>query len=245
MLKFGLNEWKEYLFYAKNNLDKNQFENFSEQLGDKLHLFSKKDIYPSLICYSFSRKIDKILNLICEYYFKEIENDINKNELLQNSYEDIMISYIVFKSDLNGNLSDDCRKLIYDYVLVLVNEGFIFDALKNLNYVRNDNDIEIEELYNRLYYNCDQDKVKNFSKPKNFSNNIFDKSKKNKLDFKNKSNILNDDNKNILNNNKNDVINDYFKEVKKEEYKEINKEDNIFPRKMPPPKKFMPPKKNK
>ena len=39
------------------------------------------------------------------------------------------------------------------------------------------------------------------------------------------------------------VINDYFKEVKKEEYKEINKEDNIFPRKMPPPKKFMPPKK--
>ena len=245
MLKFGLNEWKEYLFYAKNNLDKNQFENFSEKLGDKLHLFSKKDIYPSLICYSFSRKIDKILNLICEYYFKEIENDINKNELLQNSYEDIMISYIVFKSDLNGNLSDDCRKLIYDYVLVLVNEGFIFDALKNLNYVRNDNDIEIEELYNRLYYNCDQDKVKNFSKPKNFSNNIFDKSKKNKLDFKNKSNILNDDNKNILNNNKNDVINDYFKEVKKEEYKEINKEDNIFPRKMPPPKKFMPPKKNK
>ena len=146
MLKFGLNEWKEYLFYAKNNLDKNQFESFSEQLGDKLQLFHKKDIYPSLICYSFSRKIDKILHLICEHYFKEIKNENNRSELLQDAYEDIMISYIIFKSDLNGNLSDDCRKLIYDYVLVLVKEGFIFDALKNLSYVRNDNDIEIEEL---------------------------------------------------------------------------------------------------
>ena len=242
MLKFGLNEWKEYLFYAKNNLDKNQFENFSEQLGDKLHLFHKKDIYPSLICYSFSRKIDKILNLICDHYFKEIKNENNRIELLQNAYEDIMISYIVFKSDLNGNLSDDCRKLIYDYVLVLVKEGFIFYALKNLSYVRNDNDIEIEELYNRLYFNCDQEDVKSFSKPKNFSNNIFDKSKKSKLDFKDKNNILKND-KNELNND--NIINDYFKEIKKEEHKEVQKEDIIFHKKIPPPKKFVPPKKNK
>ena len=100
--------------------------------------------------------------------------------------------------------------------------------------------------YNRLYFNCDQEDVKSFSQPKNFSNFIFDKSKKSKLDFKDKNNILKND-KNELNNNNNNknIINDNLKEEKKEEHKEVHKEDYIFHRKIPPPKKFMPPKKNK
>ena len=71
LIDFNLNEWKEFLLYAINSFQKNDFQNFSEKLGDKLYFFHKKDIYPSLICYILANKFEKIINLLSDNYFKE------------------------------------------------------------------------------------------------------------------------------------------------------------------------------
>ena len=223
LLDYNLSEWKEFLLYAKNSFQKNDFQNFSEKLGDKLYLFHKKDIYPSLICYVLANKFEKIINLLCDNYFKENERVHDKDELLINVYEDLMIIYKILNGNLNSN--ENLKKIIYDYCLLLIREGLNVEAAKNLNYLRKDNNKEIEELYNRLYYNCEEEIGKSFSKPKIISSNIIviNKKKKN-IQKQEKKNILEKEVEDIFNNdddnneNKNKNENNIFKnkEIKKQ-----------------------------
>ena len=68
---------------------------------------------------------------------------------------------------LNPNsryINENYNKVIYDYCLLLIEEGLNLEASKYLITICN-NDPKMIELYERLYYNCEAELSKSFAKP--------------------------------------------------------------------------------
>ena len=165
LFEYNLRDWKEYLLYAKTYLNTNDFKEFAEKLGDKLS--SNPDIYPALTSYVLSGKIDKLLDLLCLNYQKELDKEIDKKDLLQNTYQYIILSYKVLFGNTNSFTNLNANKVLYEYCLLLIREGLNVEAAKCLNSIRGNNNPQIEELYDRLYNNCEEELGKTFSKPNN------------------------------------------------------------------------------
>ena len=145
-------EWKEYLFYVNTYSVNNQaFKDFANKLGDKLS--SNPDIYLSLVCYVLSEQYDKIINMIYNLYNKEVDKTGDKNELLQNLFEQTQLVNKIINSQ--GNTNEIFNKIIYNYCLLLVQEGLNIEASRYLINIKDLGDEHIQELYERLYFNCE------------------------------------------------------------------------------------------
>ena len=145
-------EWKEYLFYVNTYSVNNQaFKDFANKLGDKLS--SNPDIYLSLVCYVLSEQYDKIINMIYNLYNKEVDKTGDKNELLQNLFEQTQLVNKIINTQ--GNTNEIFNKIIYNYCLLLVQEGLNIEASRYLINIKDLGDEHIQELYERLYFNCE------------------------------------------------------------------------------------------
>ena len=145
-------EWKEYLFYVNTYSTNDQsFKNFADKLGDKLS--SNPDIYLSLVCYILSGQYDKIINSIYNSYNKEVDKTNDKSELMQNLFEQVQLVNKII--NVNGASNEIFNKIIYNYCLLLVQEGLNVEASRYLINIKNSGDNFIQELYERLYFNCE------------------------------------------------------------------------------------------
>ena len=183
LFEYNLRDWKEYLLYAKTYLNQNDFQQFAEKLGDKLSTFP--DIYPALTSYILSGKIDKLLDLLYSNYQKELDKEVDKNELLQNTYQYIILTYKILIGDSRGFSNLNANKVLYEYCLLLIREGLNLEAGKCLNSIRGNNNTQIEELYDRLYYNCEEELGRKFTKPNNPYNIIIIRPKNQNIKGKN------------------------------------------------------------
>ena len=183
LFEYNLRDWKEYLLYAKTYLNQNDFQQFAEKLGDKLSTFP--DIYPALTSYILSGKIDKLLDLLYSNYQKELDKEVDKNELLQNTYQYIILTYKILVGDSRGFSNLNANKVLYEYCLLLIREGLNLEAGKCLNSIRGNNNTQIEELYDRLYYNCEEELGRKFTKPNNPYNIIIIRPKNQNIKGKN------------------------------------------------------------
>ena len=157
-----MKEWKEYLFYVNTYEGNNEvFKNFADKLGDKLA--NNPDIYSSLVCYVLAEKYDKIINMLYNLYNKEVDKTNDKKELLHNLFEQ---TQLVNKIINNQGFSNEIfNKIIYDYSLLLVEEGLNVEASKYLINIKDSGDEKIMELYERLYYNCQLELGNSLPKP--------------------------------------------------------------------------------
>ena len=163
-------EWKEYLFYVSTYSENNDvFKNFADKLGDKLS--SNPDIYLSLICYVLSEQYDKIINMIYNLYTKEVDKVNDKNELLQNLFEQTQLVNKII--NVGGNSNEIFNKIIYNYCLLLVQEGLNIEASRYLINIKDLGDEHIQELYERLYFNCELELGNTLPRPNPKMNMIF------------------------------------------------------------------------
>ena len=163
-------EWKEYLFYVSTYSENNDvFKNFADKLGDKLS--SNPDIYLSLICYVLSEQYDKIINMIYNLYTKEVDKVNDKNELLQNLFEQTQLVNKII--NVGGNSNEIFNKIIYNYCLLLVQEGLNIEASRYLINIKDLGDEHIQELYERLYFNCELELGNTLPRPNPKMNLIF------------------------------------------------------------------------
>ena len=189
-------EWKEYLFYVNTYSTNEQiFKNFADKLGDKLA--SNPDIYLSLVCYILSGQYDKIINLIYNSYNKEVDKTNDKSELMQNLFEQVQLVNKII--NVNGNSNEIFNKIIYNYCLLLVKEGLNAEASRYLiNIYKNSGDNFIQELYERLYFNCELELGNSLPRPNPKLNMILFKKPR-----ENKNEILRKTPNNMINNNLN------------------------------------------
>ena len=189
-------EWKEYLFYVNTYSTNEQiFKNFADKLGDKLA--SNPDIYLSLVCYILSGQYDKIINLIYNSYNKEVDKTNDKSELMQNLFEQVQLVNKII--NVNGNSNEIFNKIIYNYCLLLVKEGLNAEASRYLiNIYKNSGDNFIQELYERLYFNCELELGNSLPRPNPKLNMILFKKPR-----ENKNEILRKTQNNMINNNMN------------------------------------------
>ena len=189
-------EWKEYLFYVNTYSTNEQiFKNFADKLGDKLA--SNPDIYLSLVCYILSGQYDKIINLIYNSYNKEVDKTNDKSELMQNLFEQVQLVNKII--NVNGNSNEIFNKIIYNYCLLLVKEGLNAEASRYLiNIYKNSGDNSIQELYERLYFNCELELGNSLPRPNPKLNMILFKKPR-----ENKNEILRKTQNNMINNNMN------------------------------------------
>ena len=164
-----LKEWKEYLFYVNTyseNID--AFKNFADKLGDKLS--SNPDIYISLVCYILSEQYDKIINLLYNLYNKEVDKTNDKNELLHDLFEQVQLVNKII--NIRRIPNDIYTKILYDYSLLLVQEGLNIEASRYLINVKDSGDEHIQELYERLYFNCELELGNSLPRPNHKMNII-------------------------------------------------------------------------
>ncbi|MCQ2817276.1 MAG: hypothetical protein MJ252_08430 [archaeon] len=157
-------EWKEYLLYAKTYLaNPQEFQNFAEKLGDKLS--NNPDIYSALICYVCAENYVKVVDLLYQNYLREVEkySKEDKKFLLHNLFEKAHVAHRILNSQ-NRISNDNYNKIIYDYCFLLIDEGLNVEASKYLLNLRGMN-MTIDELYDRVYYNCEYALQNNFPKP--------------------------------------------------------------------------------
>ena len=165
-----LKEWKEYLFYVNTySIDNEAFKNFADKLGDKLS--SNPDIYISLVCYILSEKYDKIINMLYNLYNKEVDKTNDKNELLHDLFEQAQLVNKII--NVNRIPNDTFTKILYDYSLLLVQEGLNIEASRYLINVKDSGDEHIQELYERLYFNCELELGNSLPRPNPKLNMIF------------------------------------------------------------------------
>lgn len=160
-------EWKEYLLYSKTYLgNSNDFVSFADRLGDKLS--TNPDIYSSLVCYVLAEKYNKCIDLLINNYQKEIERygRDDKNQALHNLFEQVIALTKILNEDLMIK-NENYNSIIYDYCQLLIEEGLIMEASKYLINIRDNSNLKIVELYDRLYYHCEHELGKKFSKPVN------------------------------------------------------------------------------
>ncbi len=150
------------MFYVNTYEGNNEvFKNFADKLGDKLS--NNPDIYSSLVCYVLAEKYDKIINMLYNLYNKEVDKTNDKKELLHNLFEQ---TQLVNKIINNQGFSNEIfNKIIYDYSLLLVEEGLNVEASKYLINIKDSGDEKIMELYERLYYNCQLELGNSLPKP--------------------------------------------------------------------------------
>ena len=147
-----IKEWKEYLFYANTYSVNNElFKNFADKLGDKLS--NNPDIYSSLVCYILAEQYEKIIKMLYNLYKKEVDKASDKKELLHNLFEQTQLVNKILNVRRNSN--EIFNKIIYDYSLLLVEEGLNIEASKYLINIKDIGDEHIKELYERLYFNCE------------------------------------------------------------------------------------------
>ena len=164
-----IKEWKEYLFYASTYSENHEaFKNFAEKLGDKLS--NNPDIYSSLVCYIMAEQYNKIINMLYNLYNKEVDKASDKKQLLHNLFEQTQLVNKII--NVNGNPNETFNKIIYEYTLLLVQEGLNVEASKYLINIRDSGDEKIMELYERLYYNCQLELGNNLPKPRSKLNLI-------------------------------------------------------------------------
>ena len=159
-----IKEWKEYLLYSKTYLgNSEEFIGFADQLGDKLS--TNPDIYASLVCYALAEKYDKCIDLLYTNYQREFEKTARdaRKMLLHNLFEQ-MLSVNKVLNPNSRYINENYNKVIYDYCLLLIEEGLNLEASKYLITICN-NDPKMIELYERLYYNCEAELSKSFAKP--------------------------------------------------------------------------------
>ena len=147
-----IKEWKEYLFYANTySANIEDFKSFADKLGDKLS--TNPDIYSSLVCYILSEKYDKIINMLNNLYNKEVDKASDKKKLLHELFEKMQLVNKII--NVNRTPNEIFNKILYEYSLLLVEEGLNVEASKYLINIREIGDEHIEELYERLYFNCE------------------------------------------------------------------------------------------
>ena len=168
-------EWKEYLFYVNTySVNNEDFKSFADKLGDKLS--SNPDIYLSLVCYVLSGQYDKIIKMISNLYTKEVDKANDKNELLQNLFEQTQLVNKIINE--RGNSNEIFNKIIYDYCLLLVQEGLNIEASRYLINIKDTGDEHIQELYERLYFNCELELGNTLPRPNPRLNMILSKNPK-------------------------------------------------------------------
>ena len=168
-------EWKEYLFYVNTySVNNEDFKSFADKLGDKLS--SNPDIYLSLVCYVLSGQYDKIIKMIYNLYTKEVDKANDKNELLQNLFEQTQLVNKIINE--RGNSNEIFNKIIYDYCLLLVQEGLNIEASRYLINIKDTGDEHIQELYERLYFNCELELGNTLPRPNPRLNMILSKNPK-------------------------------------------------------------------
>ena len=157
-----IKEWKEYLFYVNTYSENNEgFKNFADKLGDKLS--TNPDIYSALVCYILAGKYDKIINMLYNLYKKEVDKASNKKELLHNLFEQIQLVNKILNKERNPN--ELFNKILYEYSLLLVQEGLNIEASKYLTNLKDIGDENINELYERLYFNCELELGNTLARP--------------------------------------------------------------------------------
>ena len=157
-----IKEWKEYLFYVNTYSENNErFKNFADKLGDKLS--TNPDIYSSLVCYILAGQYDKIINMLYNLYKKEVDKASNKKELLHNLFEQIQLVNKIVNTERNPN--ELFNKILYEYSLLLVQEGLNIEASKYLTNLKDIGDENINELYERLYFNCELELGNTLARP--------------------------------------------------------------------------------
>lgn len=149
-----IKEWKEYLFYANTySQNEQEFENFADKLGDKLS--NNPDIYSSLVCYILAKQPEKIINILYNTYNKEIDKVEDKKLLLHNLFEQILLVNRIV--NIHRNPNEIFNKILYDYSLLLIQEGLNVEASKFLIEIKDIGDEHILDLYERLYFNCENE----------------------------------------------------------------------------------------
>ena len=155
-------EWKEYLFYVNTYSENPEvFKNFADKLGDKLS--TNPDIYSSLVCYILAEQYDKIINMLYNLYNKEVDKTSDKKELLHNLFEQIQLVNKIINIDRNPN--EIYNKILYEYSLLLVEEGLNIEASKYLINIKDIGDENIRDLYERLYFNCELELGNTLARP--------------------------------------------------------------------------------
>lgn len=161
-----LKDWKEYLLYAKTYLANQQdFQNFAEKLGDKLS--NTPDFYCSLVCYIIAENYSKSIDIIFQNYQREGEKfgKEEKKFFLQNLFEQTQAIQRILNQN-NRIHNDNYNTIIYDYCFLLIDEGLNVEASQYLLSLRGTNST-IDELYERVYYNCEYTLAQSFPKPNN------------------------------------------------------------------------------
>lgn len=157
-----IKEWKEYLFYANTYCEnKEVFINFADKLGDKLS--NNPDIYSSLVCYILAERYDKIIKMLYNLYNKEFDKSSDKKELLHNLFEQTQLVNKIVNVQRTSN--EIFNKIIYEYSLLLVEEGLNIEASKYLINIKDIGDERIQELYERLYFNCELELGNSLARP--------------------------------------------------------------------------------
>ena len=195
-----IKEWKEYLFYVNTYSENNEsFKNFADKLGDKLS--TNPDIYSSLVCYILAEQYEKIINMLHNLYKKEVDKSSDKKKLLHELFEKVqLVNKIV---NVNRTPNEIFNKILYEYSLLLVQEGLNVEASKYLINIRDFGDEHIEELYERLYFNCELELGNSLPRP-NQKNKIIILGRQN---IQNRSNNLNNQMKNQQPQNINKMMN--------------------------------------
>ena len=157
-----IKEWKEYLFYVNTYSENNEdFKKFADKLGDKLS--TNPDIYSSLVCYILAENYDKIINILYNSYNKEVDKASDKKELLHNLFEQCELVNKIL--NVNRNPNEIFNKILYNYSLLLVQEGLNLEASKYLINIKDNGDDTIKELYERLYFNCELELGNTIARP--------------------------------------------------------------------------------
>ena len=95
----------------------------------------------------------------------------DKNELLQNLFEQTQLVNKII--NVGGNSNEIFNKIIYNYCLLLVQEGLNIEASRYLINIKDLGDEHIQELYERLYFNCELELGNTLPRPNPKMNMIF------------------------------------------------------------------------
>jgi hypothetical protein len=114
--------------------------------------------------------------MIYNLYTKEVDKANDKNELLQNLFEQTQLVNKIINE--RGNSNEIFNKIIYDYCLLLVQEGLNIEASRYLINIKDSGDEHIQELYERLYFNCELELGNTLPRPNPRLNMILSKNPK-------------------------------------------------------------------
>ena len=101
--------------------------------------------------------------MLYNLYSKELDKKGEKKELLHNLFEQVELTNKIINIDRNPN--EIFNKILYEYSLLLVEEGLNIEASKYLINIKDIGNERIKELYERLYFNCELELGNRLSRP--------------------------------------------------------------------------------